>query len=414
MTAVTFSDTWEDICIPRLGISALTRMAFNGEDLKPLWNQWMDIATDDAAGSGMGMDLSVIAQLWGEKEKGLAIQRDTLQLNPLYRGKREPAASRLKLLAIAAASDIGANTPIEFLLEGSDIDLAVWYVVPGAAVPPILPAHDVAILIAPATADGESALAQMEALTVLWPSPLLNDPAAIRNLERDRLYRQLANIPGLVIPATLRASRDQLTAVAAHKCLLMNVLEGGEFPIIVRPFGSHAGFGLAKIDNPRQLSAYLQERAEDGFFVSNFVDYAGADGKFRKYRVALIAGKPYACHMAICDQWKVWYLNADMALSVSNRIEEATFMQQFDSAFAARHGGALAEMAARIGLDYVIVDCAETKKGELLIFEADNCAIVHDMDPPSIYPYKPAQMRKIFDAFVNMLHRRAALRSCAA
>ena len=39
----------------------------------------------------------------------------------------------------------------------------------------------------------------------------------------------------------------------------------------------------------------------------------------------------------------------------------------------------------------------------LLIFEADNTAIVHDMDPPDLFPYKAPQMRKIFDAFAAML-----------
>ena len=85
--------------------------------------------------------------------------------------------------------------------------------------------------------------------------------------------------------------------------------------------------------------------------------------------------------MAVAEEWKVWYLNADMALSAANRLEEARFMQFFDETFGARHAGALAEMAARIGLDYVLIDCAETKDGELLVFEADHCAIVHDMDP---------------------------------
>ena len=61
----------------------------------------------------------------------------------------------------------------------------------------------------------------------------------------------------------------------------------------------------------------------------------------------------------------------------------------------------------RIGLDYFTVDCAETEDGDLLMFEADNTAIVHDMDPPDIFPYKAPQMRKVFDAFAAMLCRRA-------
>jgi hypothetical protein len=50
-----------------------------------------------------------------------------------------------------------------------------------------------------------------------------------------------------------------------------------------------------------------------------------------------------------------------------------------------------------------------------LVFEADNTAIVHDMDPPNVYPYKSAQMQKIFQAVQAMMVRRAGrLRADAA
>jgi hypothetical protein len=121
----------------------------------------------------------------------------------------------------------------------------------------------------------------------------------------------------------------------------------------------------------------------------------------------MVDGKPYACHMAIADRWDIWYLNAYMAFSEEKRAEEAIFMQDFDRAFAARHKNALDEMSRRVGLDYFIVDCAENQNGELLVFEADNTAVVHNMDSPVVFPYKPPQMRKIFAAFTAMLSRHA-------
>ena len=42
-----------------------------------------------------------------------------------------------------------------------------------------------------------------------------------------------------------------------------------------------------------------------------------------------------------------------------------------------------------------------------LIFEADNTAVVHNMDTPEVYPYKAPQMRLVFDAFARMLSRHA-------
>jgi hypothetical protein len=82
-------------------------------------------------------------------------------------------------------------------------------------------------------------------------------------------------------------------------------------------------------------------------------------------------------------------------------------MRTFDIGFARRHATALAGMAERIGLDYFTIDCAENRQGELLIFEADNTAVVHNMDSPEVFPYKPPQMRKIFEAFAAMLYGRA-------
>jgi hypothetical protein len=307
----------------------------------------------------------------------------------------------LRVLALAAASDIGANTPIDFLLNGSDISVATLYLGPDVPLPAAIPAHDVAIVVAPTNEDGAHALAEIETLAQAWTTPLINLPAAIRELERDRLCGKLAGIEGLVVPPTWRLSRRTLTE------------REPDFPIIIRPLGSHAGFGLARMENAQALAGYMAARDEEEFFVSPFIDYASGDGFYRKYRLALIGGVPYPVHMAVAEEWKVWYLNADMALSASNRAEEARFMQGFASGFGARHAGALKAMAARIGLDYVLVDCAETREGALLMFEADHCAIVHDMDPVNVYPYKPAQMQAIFAAFAAMLKERARIARAA-
>ncbi|MFX4990398.1 hypothetical protein ABTC08_19440, partial [Acinetobacter baumannii] len=83
--------------------------------------------------------------------------------------------------------------------------------------------------------------------------------------------------------------------------------------------------------------------------------------------------------MAIAERWDIWYLNANMAFSEEKRAEEAIFMLDFDHAFGTRHRDALGEMSRRVGLDYFIVDCAENQDGDLLVFEADNTAVVHNM-----------------------------------
>jgi hypothetical protein len=395
------------VCADRIGFARLTTMAFGGTDLRPMRDEIMSKIADGTAGAGEGLDLSLIVQLLGEKQMGLAIQAEVLAFHQLFRSPCSVEQPKLRVLALAAAMDMGGNTPIEFLLEHSGIELLTLYVVAGTELPVPPPDHDIAIVIASDSEECRDALRKIEQALPRWPRPLLNPPHLVGNLDRDKLHRLLDGIEGLDIPATTSVTRAQLSELGQPTGLPADIAAGMQFPIIIRPRGSHAGVGLAKLDDRAAVGRYLAERPEQEFFVSRFVDYANDDGLFRKYRVVVVDGRPYACHMAIADRWDIWYLNAGMAFSASKRLEEENFMRTFDHAFAARHQRALAAMIDRVGLDYFTIDCAENKNDELLIFEADNTAVVHNMDSPDLYPYKPPQMRRIFEAFAAMLYRRA-------
>lgn len=415
MKSSNLSGNQEDNRRARIGIAKLTKLAFDGADLGPLWNSLLDEVARDPRNTAAVMDMSVIAQLLGDRDSGLMLQSGALNIERLYRSPCSSPTPRLRVLALAAAIDMGANTPLEFLLEDSDIELLTLYIVPGMPVPDPLPAHDVAFVAVPDSKETQATLAEIDRRIPSWPRPVLNLPQRIAELNRDRLHRLLKSVPGLHMPTTARVSRSRLSGIGQEAASLRESLEDGVFPLIARPVDSHAGRGLAKLDEPSDIEQYLQQRPEPEFFISHYVDYSDADGLFRKYRVVVIDGRPYACHMAISDQWKIWYLNADMAASIAKRAEEERFMSNFDEAFAGRHAIALAEMTKRIGLEYFAIDCAETRAGELLLFEADNAMIVHNMDPPEIFPYKAPQMRRIFQAFAKTMqacaqlpHKRAA------
>ena len=86
------------------------------------------------------MDLSIVEQLFGNLDIGLARQEEALGLQRLY---RTPCAGTLgcAFWRSPAPAISGPNTPIEFLLGGSDIALTTLYVVPGEALPETLPDH---------------------------------------------------------------------------------------------------------------------------------------------------------------------------------------------------------------------------------------------------------------------------------
>ncbi len=408
--ALELSEAARAECADRIGMAKLAKMAFDGRDLRPKWTELIAKLLNGTANAGEGIDLSLIAQLLGDKQAGLVIQEEVLRSHRLFRSPCATKNPRLRVLALAAATDMGSNTPIEFLLEDSGVELMVLYVIDDAELPSPLPEHDVAIVIASDSEDCRDALRKIDAAAPSWPRPLLNPPRLIGSLDRDKLHRLLDGIDGLEIPATLVVTRERLSEVVQSSDELADIAKDLAFPVIIRPRGSHAGSGLAKIDDGQALASYLEGRDEELFFISRFVDYSGEDELFRKYRIVFIDGAPYACHMAIADRWDIWYLNAGMSESAEKRLEEETWMCTFDIGFGRRHQAALAAMGDRIGLEYFTIDCAETWDGSLLIFEADNTAVVHNMDHAHVFPYKPPQMRKIFDAFAAMLVRHAGER----
>ena len=115
-------------------------------------------------------------------------------------------------------------------------------------------------------------------------------------------------------------------------------LEAGavsDFPIIIRPVGSHAGHGLEKIADARALKSYMDASTADSFYVSPFIDYSNSDGYFRKYRIIFVDGEAYPCHLAISPHWMIHYYNAPMALNQWMRDEEAHFLEDIANAFDA-------------------------------------------------------------------------------
>ncbi len=391
-----------------IGLAALAKMAFRGADLDPLARSLAERGLSDPQDAAAHMDLSLLELFQGREQRHAELQAAALALHRLYRHRPGVAvADPLRVLAFAAPGNLMANTPIQFLVENADIVLDILFVVPGSRLPEIVPEHDVAFV---AVSEGDANSAVLKWLTgrlPTWPRPVLNAPDRIARLTRDGASRLLASVPGACMPLNLRIDRASLARLTQGEAPPARIAPDCRLPIIARPVGSHAGEGLKKLDDRASIAAYLVTQPEAEFFVAPFIDYRGADGLFRKYRVALIDGRAHAVHMAISSRWMIHYLNADMIDNERNRAEEAAFMQNFDAGFGARHREALREIARRCELDYLLIDCGETPDGRLLIFEVGNAMIVHAMDPEHVFPYKAGQMKKLFGAFQAMLRTRA-------
>ena len=116
------------------GLSCLMTRAFQGIDLAPLAAELIERAGADPADADALMDLSTILQLRGIHDLGVTTQAHALQTRRLFelQGRR---GSGLRLLAIMAPGDLMTNTPLEFLIEDSDIALRMLYLLPGEPIP---------------------------------------------------------------------------------------------------------------------------------------------------------------------------------------------------------------------------------------------------------------------------------------
>jgi glutathione synthase/RimK-type ligase-like ATP-grasp enzyme len=390
-----------------LGLATLLRAATAGNDLTPLGEGLLEHVRQHDDPYAL-LDLSLVLQLKYEKDAALAVQQQALQMMRHYRLKNAQAGkAAVKVLVLKAPGDLMANTPLECLVDDADLQIDVLYVDSNLPATTALPPHDVVFVAACASDETVGVLAQIEALVATTNARVLNRAEHVPKTTRDAAYALLGAVPSICMARTVRLAREQVNHATSGAFDLSAVL-GTPYPFIIRPRGSHAGQGLAKVSDAQELARYLAESDAGEYYMAPFIDYSGDDGLFRKYRIVIIDGKPFVCHMGISKDWMVHYPYAEMVANADRREAEAHIMATFDADFAVRHHDAFRHISELTGLDYVGFDCAETRDDRLIIFEIATGMVIHDMDDADIFPYKLPQIRRVADAFQQMLRSAAA------
>lgn len=375
-----------------LGPAAILRRVWDGVDLAPLTQALILGAEAEAPGAAMDLATLLMTQGGDLAREGLAMQAAVLTRARTY--VLRPGSS-FTVLAFVAPGGFMANTPIDFLLADRDVTLILHYVDERTADLTDLPPHDLAFLAVAESPDNRAILDRLGPLLARHDRPVLNgNTDRILDLTREGVAQRLQDIPGLVVPMVERLTRNDLLGRRI------------DAPVLLRPLGSHAGAGLALVDSADEAADWLQETGAQELTLTPFIDYRNRFGLYAKYRIALIGGQAFAGHMAISRHWMVHYLNAGMTEHADRRAQEARWMQDFPR-FAARHQRAFEEITARLGLDYLGLDCAELPDGRLVLFEADVAMILHDLDDAGLFPYKKPAMQRLFAGFETALRRAA-------
>ncbi len=383
-----------------LGTADLTAFAYRGHGLDQILRRIAGFHDAQRHEAAQCYDMAVACQLDFRRADGLRNLNAALESCEVFRiARADTRAGALRLLALMAPGDLMTNTPLDFLTNHLNVRLDLLYLLPDRPLPATIPDHDIAFFAVGETTP--ESLSRLNRLFAAWPRPVLNNPRFLPAMQRETLSRSLSGIPGIRSPAAVAVTRRDLESGGGIQPLGMG------YPCLIRPHGSHAGSGLARLEDGGELREYLRSSSTRAFYLTEFEDYRGTDGLYRKYRIAFVGGKPFLCHMAVSEHWMVHYLNAGMTESALKRDHEAAAMAGFDSGFGRRHEAAFAALHERLGFDVYSIDCGETRDGRLLMFEADTAAIIHLMDPPDLFPYKQPQMRRVFDAFGDLLRRQA-------
>ena len=335
-----------------------------------------------------------LEQISGNTEKAIAHQARVLEQQTLF--SQTAAGERRRILVLMAPGDWQANVPVDFLIDPAATTVHKLYLLSrGQAARATLPPADL-VFTAIAESDANTELLQIAREVVDRSGlPSINAPDRILATSRTRVWEALHGLPDVVIPETVRVSREALARGQT----------GLAYPLVVRPVGSHAGHGLERVDSAEDVREYLEGAPARDFYVMPFVDFSKEDGYFRKYRIIVVDGTPYAYHLAISPRWMIHYYNAPMRENAWMREEEQRFLTDFESVFGPALQKALRAVARTLGLEYFGLDCSIDRQGRLLIFEADPAMIVHAGDDPQLFGYKVPAARRIFAAFEKLMDR---------
>lgn len=236
--------------------------------------------------------------------------------------------------------------------------------------------------------------------------PLINPAHAVARTARHRVPDLLGGLEHVVVPRT-----DRVEFAALRDTL--NALPHDRFPILLRPIGSHGGDHLEKLDSKADVAGF-EPWPSPYYYLTDYVDYASADGGFRKYRVLFVDRQPYAYHMAVGSHWIVHHDTAGMQYDAWKRREEEAFLADPQRVLGEQAMAAVQSIGRALDLDYGGVDFSVLPDGRVLVFEANATMLAHPEEAGGVYDYKNPYVRKICDAFDAMLARRVAAARASA
>jgi glutathione synthase/RimK-type ligase-like ATP-grasp enzyme len=252
------------------------------------------------------------------------------------------------------------------------------------------------------------ALHQAQAFVRGMGTPCFNTPEAVLGTTRDQVHMRLKDVPGLHVPVTVRARASRLAQLQAAMARA-----GIDYPVLVRMAGDHGGVSTALVHDAGDWEALnpLPWGGRD-VYLTQFVDYRDADGRYRKTRLVVVGDTAHTRHLIVSASWMV-HRKERLA---GTEDEERAWLDGFATHTLPRIAPAIRALARRLGLDYFGIDCSLRPDGTLLIFEANACMNVlarTSGEGPTMWDASLAGIRGSLDRVLGDVRQWRSLRAPA-
>ncbi len=337
--------------------------------------------------------LAGVEQLAGDVEAAAQSYRRAAEIRPVIRFAAPQDAAFAALLLFAP---FAGNTPTEYLMAETPFAVNIAPLFPDLepAVDVLKRSGDVVVNFVSDADQGRAVLPQAEKLVATLGLPVINPPAKIRRTTREGVADLLKDIPD--------CRMAKIARVPAGEGVPQGLFKG---TVLARPAGTHGGDDFEKFDDVAAAEKFIRESPDEDHYLMDYIDYASADGKFRKYRFIFVGGQILPYHLAIGNGWKVHHVTTDMFETPWMQEEEKAFLAAPEKVFTEKHTAAMNKINAAMGLDYFGIDCGLDKQGNLVVFEANAAMLVHQQN--ETMPYKIPYVAAIRQAFQEMVAKRA-------
>ncbi len=338
------------------------------------------------AHQGMSYLLDGVDEAAAARHRDLGFADRALTTTP-YRGVGDP----VRVLRLVSAR--GGNIPTRHILDDR-IFCTHTLVVEYAGEQPALPPHDVIFNTIGDADRCAAALACACRLLAGANAKILNPPERIMPTGRAANLQRMAGLHGVIAPVGVDLPREQCVGGAPA---------GFGFPLLLRSPGFHTGEHFRRVDDARSLPSILRDLPGERIMALQYLDAAGSDGLYRKYRVMFIGGAILPLHLAISAHWKAHYFTAGMGERAAFRDEEARFLADMAGSLGPLAMSALAGIEQSLGLDYGGADFALSPDGRVLLFEANATMAIVPVPEGQIWDYRRDAIGRALDVARSLM-----------